>query len=446
MKIAMGRIWTKQTLFIFGPAVLLFVAITFLVYRVVDPAPPKHFIISTGEAGGNYHHYGKAYEALIKEEGIHLEVETSKGAWDNLARLGAANSKVDVAFVQDGLGSREKNPGLTSLGSVFYEPIWIFYRGKSEVTRFSQLKGQTIALGEKGGETHTMAKKLLKASGLDEKNSNYLDMTTMEEVTALKEGRVDAAFFIAETENATIKELIADPNLKLMSVDQAEAISRQIPYLHHLILPHGTYDLERNLPSKDIDLVSPTATLVVRDTIHPALVYLLLKAATKVHRGPGIFEKRHEFPTDKDFVFKLNSGAKNYYQSGAPFWLRYLPFWLATLIERFIFLIIPMAALFIPIARAIPKVMQWRIRNRIYQRYGELKFIETNIRADASPEKYTHYLEQLDRIEERVNHMKIPLDFSEYVYSLRGHIQFVRDRLERYLAKPKPLPELIVKV
>jgi TRAP-type uncharacterized transport system substrate-binding protein len=412
---------------------LVLILATTLVYRYVDPAPPKHFVISTGEEDSNYHQYGKEYQQLIEAEGIKLEVRPSKGAWDNLARLADPHSGVDVAFVQDGLGSRQKNPGIASLGSMSYEPIWIFYHGPTNFTRLIHLKGKTIAIGEHGGETHTMAKKLLKVSGVDEINSKFLETSMDEEVAALRQHTADAAFFMAPPDSKLIVELLKDPTLHLMSMDQAEAVTRQIPYLHHLVLPHGTIDLEHNIPDRDVDLVSPTATLAVRDSIHPALVYLLLKAASKVHRGPGIFEKRHEFPTDKDFAFPLHATAKNFYQSGAPFWLRYLPFWLATLVERFIFLVIPMAALIIPIIRTIPKILQWRIRNRIYQRYGELKYLEGKIRSEASQQTYQHYLEQLDHIEDRVNHMKIPLDFSEYVYSLRGHIQFVRDRLKHLI-------------
>ncbi|MGZ6480227.1 MAG: TAXI family TRAP transporter solute-binding subunit [Bdellovibrionales bacterium] len=427
------KFWTGRNLAIFGlPLALILTAIT-AVYIYVDPAPPKKFVISTGEDDGNYHHFAKQYAEIIKDEGITLVAKESEGSVDNLTALGDPKSGVDAAFVQDGLGSRKLNPGLSSLGSVFYEPIWLFYRGSGEITRFTQLKNKRIGLGEDGGEAYAMAKKLLTASGVTEANATLLELTTETELEDLQNGKIDAAFFVATADNEVIQELLKDSRVHLMSVDQADGISRQIPFLHHLKLPHGAIDLEHNIPAKDVDLVAPTATLVVRNTIHPALVYLLLKAADKTHRGPGMFEARHEFPTDKDFVFSLNPTAKNYYRSGAPFWLRYLPFWLATIVERFIFLVIPLLALIIPILRAIPRFLQWRVRKRIYQRYGELKHLESKIRAELTREKYEDYLEQLDHIEDRVSRMKIPLDFSDYVYSLRGHIHYVRDRLEALL-------------
>ncbi|MGZ3686766.1 MAG: TAXI family TRAP transporter solute-binding subunit, partial [Bdellovibrionota bacterium] len=92
---------------------------------------------------------------------------------------------------------------------------------------------------------------------------------------------------------------------------------------------------------------------------------------------------------------------------------------------------IPMLALVLPVFRAIPKFKDWRIKSRIYQRYGELKFLETQIQPDSRKEHYAEYLKKLDAIEDRVNQMKVPLDYSEHLYGLREHIHFVRGRLEQ---------------
>jgi hypothetical protein len=339
---------------------------------------------------------------------------------------------VEVAFVQDGLGHRKKDPDVTSLGSLFYEPIWVFYRtsGK-ELTRLSQLSGRKIAIGLKGGETHTMAQKLLAAGGVTEQNATWKEMSDEDGAAALRSGQVDTAFFIASANSPIIQDMIRDPKLRLMDQDQAEALTRQFPYLHHLILPHGTLDLKANLPPTDVDLLAPTATLVARKSLHPALVYLLLKAATHVHHEPGIFEKKSEFPIDKDFVFPVNAGAKEYFKAGAPFWLKYLPFWLATLMERFIFLVLPTAALVIPLLKLVPRYLNWRVRSRIYKSYGELKMLEDRIDAKASAGVISQYVTHLDQIEIQVHRSNFPVDVFDDVYLLREHIHFVRERLNR---------------
>jgi hypothetical protein len=338
--------------------------------------------------------------------------------------------------VQDGIGSAEEAPDVSSLGSLYYEPIWIFYRGPSSLTRFSQFAGKKIAIGRDGTGTQILARRLLSASGVTEKNAKFQAIESREAADELKRGTIDAALFVRTPDDPLVVELIGDKDLRLMSIDQAEAIARKTPFLHHLVLPHGAIDLGRNLPEKDIDLVSPTATLVVKDSVHSALIYLLLKAATQVHSEPGLLEKKGEFPIDKDYEFPLADEAKHFYKSGVPFWQRYLPFWLATLVDRFIILVIPALALALPLLRSVPRFLEWRVKNKIYRRYGELKFLETQIKSGATAEIYREQLNRLEAIEERVHQMKIPLNHSEHIYSLRSHIDFVRQRLQRALASP----------
>jgi len=434
-KISWDKARIKDAIIAFSPVLIIAAAFVYIVYRYVDPAPPKHVTITAGDPNGNYFAAAIKYKELMKKEGIDLEILPSKGAWDNLKRLEDPASHVEIGFVQDGLGSREKSPDVSSLGSLFYEPVWIFYRGKREVHRLTQLAGLRIAIGEMGGETHTMAKKLLNAAEVTDKNSHWLELGAEDEVTALHEGQADAAFFIASANEPMIQTLIKDPNVKLISLDQAEALTRQFPYLHHLTLPHGTFDLAKNIPSNDIELVAPTATLLARNSLHPAIIYLFLKATAKVHHQPGIFEKKSEFPEDKDFVFPINAGAKEYFKNGAPFWLRYLPFWLATLMERFIFLVLPTAAIVIPLLKLIPRFLNWRIRSRIYQGYGELKMLEDQIRGNARPEQVEEYVARLDVIENRIHQMNFPIDVFDDVYVLREHIHFVRERLDSLMAR-----------
>jgi len=214
-----------------------------------------------------------------------------------------------------------------------------------------------------------------------------------------------------------------------MNLDQAEGITRRIPYLHHLTLPRGSMDLSKNIPDSDINLVAATVTLLIKDSLHPALTYSLLKAAQQIHSEPGIFEKKNEFPSNKDFEFPIADEAQGFYKNGLPFWQKILPYWIATLIDRFILVLIPLFAVSFPVIRLIPKIYQWRMRQKIYRHYGELKFLETQVRESNTPEERESQIAELDKIEERVNALKLPLDYANHLYSLRGHIDYVRTRL-----------------
>jgi len=421
------------------PIIIVVLIAIVILYRVVDPAPANHLVISTSDGEGDYDQYAKLYQDIFKDDGIKLEIRQSTGSAENYARLKDPKSDVDVGFVQDGLGTPDDAPDLVSLGSLYYEPIWIFYhvkldRGHVPMTRFSHLLGKKIAVGHVGGGTRLLSERILKAAGVDDKNSHFVDLGWKDAATALRNGQVDAAIFLSTPEDAVIRDLIHDPDLRLMSMDQAEAVSRQIPFLHHLVLPHGAMDLKKGLPDHDIDMVSPTATLLVRDSVHPALKYLLLKAASQVHDDPGIFEKRNEFPIDKVDQFPLADEARSYYKNGIPFWQKHLPFWLATLLDRFLLIIIPIFALAFPILKSIPQAYKWRIRTRIYKLYGELKYLETAMKNEEKQGRTAaqaqDHLSELDRIEEKVKLMKVPLEFAEHLYSLRGHIDFVRLQLK----------------
>lgn len=410
---------------------LVLIVALFLLVRRLDPAPPNHLTILVGDEQSDIRSFVKQYQRILKADGVKLEVKTSSGPFDSLQKLEDDNSGISAAFVQDGLGSEDKQPSVESLGSLNYEPLWIFYRSKSEFTYFSQFMGEKIAVGRLGHGTQVLAKRLLTMSGLEPNEAELINMNSTEAAEALKSGKIDAAILMLPADSPIVHDLATQKNLKLMDVAQAEAISRKDAAFHHLILPRGSLDLESDSPHKDINLVSSTTTLLVRDDLHPALAYLLLKAAMEVHSPAGILEKKGEFPTNKDDAFSLSKDAIQFYKSGGPFWQRYLPYWLAAWFDRFILLVIPIFAFVLPLIRTIPKLYHWRMRTKIYQRYGELKFLETQIKADATNADCENYLQQINQIEERVNKMKMPQNFSEYIYSLKGHIQLIRDRVEK---------------
>lgn len=411
-------------------AAILSVVLLFFVFQHFNPAPPNHITLAVSDERSGMNSSLKHYQDILKADGVRLDIHYSKGPFDNLNLL-EDNSGVSAAFVQDGLGAYEEHPNVESLGSLYYEPIWIFYRSKNEYNYLSQLMGDKISVGRAGHGTQVLAERLLKLSGLEPNEATLMNMTSQEAATALKNGKIDVAILMLPASSPIVHELATFKNIKLMDVAQSEAISRKDMAFHHLVLPRGSLDLEADVPNKDINIVSSTTTLLVRDNLHPALSYLLLKAATEVHNPAGIFEKKGEFPNNKDDSFSLSKDAVQFYKSGGTFLQRYLPYWLAAWFDRFIFLVIPVVAFVLPLIRTLPKLYFWRLRTKIYQRYGELKFIETQIRPNATEAEKEQYLKQIQQIEDRVEKMNMPKNFSEYVYSLKGHIQFVRDRVEK---------------
>ena len=248
----------------------------------------------------------------------------------------------------------------------------------------------------------------------------------------MQQGRIDAAFIIAAEKAPVVQVLLRSPGVKVMSFSQADAYQRRFPFLSKLIMPHGVADLVRDFPPNDISLLAPTANLVVRDDLHPALQSLLLQAATEVHGKTGFFQRRGEFPAYKDPFLPLSPEASRYYKSGPSFLQRYLPFWLAVLLDRLVVLLVPIFALLIPLLRVAPAIYTWRVRSKVFRCYGELKFLEEDLKYHFNPTQLEVYRKRLDALDEEASQLRVPLGFTDLVYTLREHVNLVRRILEKH--------------
>ena len=425
-------IFTREMLEATLPSVLLICLALFFAYKFIDPAPPRKIVIATGEADLNYNAYAAIYGVYLQKEGITLEIRKTSGDSENLRLLKDADSEVDIAFIQDGVAHSEGAGSLLSLGSLYYQPVWIFCRCKANTTHLSSLKGKRIAIGYAGDGTHTLVSTLLSESGINAGNTKLLSIGGDEAATALRQGKVDAALFVDVANSGIIHELVTDKRLHMLSMDTAEAFSRKFAFMHHLLLPEGAMDLARNIPSHDVHLVAPTATLVVKESMHPALVYLMMKVIAEVHGSPSLFNTKGEFPSAKDTDFPLSTQALNFYKSGLPIIDKSLPFWAATFVNRTLIVILPLLALLIPLTKIIPMVYVWLVKRKLFRYYGELRFLDTQLQDIKTADDLQLCLEKLNEIETKVVNVKLPVPFSQYAYELRAHIELVRSKLNHH--------------
>jgi len=413
------------------PALLVIVLAFWFAYQFVKPAPPDAFVLSTGSEDGAYHAFGKRYREVLARSGITVDVRNSAGAVENLQRLADAGSDVEVALVQAGTGDRNDYPGLITLGSVYYEPVWIFYRGAPLRGQLRALRGKRIAVGAIGSGTRNLATQLLLVNEAWSPPTTIVALGGEAAAAALKKGSIDAAFFIGPPELPMIRALLQDKRVRLMSFDRAPAYTKAFPFLSAVKLPEGAVSLMRDIPPHDVMLLAPTANIVAKENLHPALVDLMMQAMAEMHGNAGVFHKAGEFPAARDEEFPLSKEAQRFYKSGPPFLQRYLPFWAATLVDRIVVLLVPILAVLIPVLRFTPSLYNWRIRSRIYRWYGELKFLELELREHYDPARAAEYLKRLDNLEERAHTRPLPVAFTADVYTLRQHIEMVRGLLRR---------------
>lgn len=412
---------------------VLFTLLVILVagYWFFHSAPPNTLIITSGDEGSAFQRHAKRYAKILEREGVTLKILPSKGSLENLKRLADPKFKVDVGFVQAGVAKDQKTEHLVSLGSISYEPLYLFCRADKTYRLLSQFEGKRLAIGEQGTGTNVLALALLALNGIKPgSTTELLEMDDQDAEKALLEGKIDGAFMMGDSASSrTMRELMKQPGITAFHFSQADAYTRRIRYLNKVVLPEGSIDLGKNIPDRTIHLLSPTVELIARADLHPALSDLLLEAATEVHGRAGRYQKKGEFPALIEHEYNLSSDAQRYYKSGKGFFYRYLPFWMASLLNRILVVIVPMLLILIPGLKSIPLIFGWRIRLRLLRWYRILLILESDLALKDAPEKRAELIQRLDRVEQAVNKMKVPASFADQFYTLRSHIAIVRARL-----------------
>ena len=412
------------------PVLLITAIAIWVAFRWVRPAPPDTIVITSGIEGSTFHTSAEKYQKILARNGVKLEILPSAGALDNLKRLSDPAFTVDVGFVQGGLAAGE-TADLVSLGSVFYQPLVVFYRGAKPLDRLYQLKGKRVTIGREGSGTRYLNLLLLKANGIELKGpTRLLDLSGAAAAEALLTHKVDAVMLLGDAASPEImRKLVHTPGIRLMDFAQADAYTRRFRYLSKLELPMGAVDFAKNMPARPLALIAPTVELIARQDLHPALSDLLIEAAREVHGPATLLQKAGEFPAPLEHEYPISDDAARYYKSGKGFLYRHLPFWVASLFDRTMVVLVPILVLLIPGLKLVPAIYQWRIRTRIYKRYGELMALERDMLAAPTPEQSAQLHKRLDEIEQHVNGIKMPLPFADQFYVLREHINFVRRRL-----------------
>jgi TRAP transporter TAXI family solute receptor len=410
-----------------------------LIARYVSPAPPRTLQMTTGAADGAYHQAALKYQAYLKDNGVKLELQISGGSVQNLERL---NAGTPVGFVQGGLGllsidpqkSDEDTP-LRSLGVIGFEPIWIFTHSAELSKNLAQgldaLAGKKVAIGAVGSGTRKVALDLLQSYGLDNQRALLSPDSGLAAAKMLADGALDAVFLIAAPQAPAVQLLLGKADIQVASLAHAEGLTRRLPYLSLVTLKAASVDPLRKIPAQDITLLTTTANLVIREDLHPALAYLLLEAARDIHKGATLLNRPGDFPHARATDFPLADEAQRYYKEGRPFLQRYLPFWLANFVQRLILILVPLLAIAIPVFKTIPSLLNFKERTRLYRRYGILLDMERDLRdRQLSAAEITTAYAQLAKVEHDISHTKFPLEFSDRVYTLRQHIDYVRGQLK----------------
>jgi hypothetical protein len=421
----------RELLISAGPLVLLAAGLLVLAYLWLAPNPPKRVTLATGPGQSAYAEFGKRYQQALKRYGIDVVLLPSGGSPANLRLL--RSGQADVGFVQGGSGERDANEdsGIVSLGSLFVEPVWLFYRAEAAkrlpaaaLTSLTQLRDLRVNVGARGSGTPYLMRRLFEANKLEPARMKLSRLDETAAAVAFLDGRLDAIVFASAPESLMVQMLLQTPGVKLMDFSQSEAYARRLPFLTPVVLPRGIVDLAADVPPHDVHLVATTTSLLAREGTHPALQQLFAQAAKDLHGPAGWFNAAGSFPNIEHTEYPVSREAERTLRGGQPFLQRWLPFWLANLVERMWLALGIIVAVLLPLSRIVPPVYEFRIRSRVFRWYGQLRDIEARLQAD--PAEAPQALHELDALDARVGRITVPLAYADELYALRNNIDVVR--------------------
>jgi TRAP-type uncharacterized transport system substrate-binding protein len=430
-----GKSWKPLVIVLPWTAIVL--AVLYIIYRLVDPLPPRHLAIAAGMAGSGYEKIARQYVRILARDGVELEVRNSAGAVENLDLLRDAASGAQAALTTFGVTQPNDADTLYSLGGIFDAAIFIFYRNPDPIALFAQFRGKRLSIGVPGSALRSLMLEVLKTTdGLDA-STHLSDLDYTQSIDALIAGEIDVAI-VPQLNGSPLQRLLDAPEIRLMNVAQAEAIAKTVPGLKHVVLWRGLISLSRDIPNSDVDLLASRNRLLVRKDLHPALQYLLLEAMREVHWAPGPFNRLGEFPAEQPNDLPLSPTAEAFYRSGPTFWQRYTSFWFTSLLNRIVFFVIPVAAMLIPVIGFAPRFFRWLYVRRINQLHRALGNVERDLAQSADRCKFVEYQTRIAEIAYAVRLLKVARPFEVDLQRLRIHLRMVQEEVSRMGALLEP--------
>ena len=419
-----------------GPVVFIVIGALAAAYWYLDPQPPKTVTLATGPDGSAYAEFGKRYASALKANGIEVVLKSTSGAADNLQML--RNGEADLGFVRGGSADpvADEEVGLMSLGSLFYEPLWLFYRTDSArtinpvtatLTALPQLKTLRINIDKQGSGVPDIMEKLFKANRIEAQNLRLSNLQPAPAVDALLAGKLDVVVLASAPQSPLVQRLLRARGIQLMDFGQSDAYARRFPFLSAVTLPRGVIDLAADMPPHDVSLLAATTSLISTDKTHPALRQLFAQSAQTVHSGAGWFNRARDFPNTRTSELPVSPEGDRAINGTVPFWQGYLPFWASNLIERMGLVLGGLLVLTLPLSKIVPPLYQFRVRSRVFRWYARLREIETKV--DARTGDDNALLDELDELDRVTHRITVPLSYTDELYALRNNIYAVRRRL-----------------
>jgi TRAP-type uncharacterized transport system substrate-binding protein len=421
--------WEQGILFRALLVPLAVIAAVWLALWYFIPAPPSTITIGAGTKGAAYEHVAANYRERLARHHVKVDIVFGRGSLETVNLLNDPKSGLDVGLMLGSVADRLKTPELVSLGRMNYAPIWFFSLNAKRVENFSQFKGKRVSLDVGSGRA---VAKVLAAYGVTPENTTFLELTSPEAIKALRSGEADVISSAGQVDSPFAQTLLRDPTVHLMDVTQADALTQLFPSLNRLVLSRGIIDLEKNIPSSDVNLISLTSVVVARANLHPEIIYLLAQTMKEEHSRGGILHRAGDFPTQTDPDLPMAEEAVDYYKNGPSYLQRYLPFWMINYTKRVAAILLTVIAIVIPIFTYGPKAYEWFVKAYLKKLYRRLRAIDARLQKVITATEVAALQSDLDQVNRAAS--ILPMRHSDMFFSMRHHIDQTRALLASRLA------------
>lgn len=258
-------------------------------------AHAQNISIATGGTGGVYYPLGGGMAAVLSKyvPGMQATAEVTGGSVDNLKLIGSGKPYIGFTMADaslDAYRGEDKFKGnkipLRTLMVLYPNRMHVVSVEGRGVAKIADLKGKRVSTGSPGSATEVMAFRVIEAAGLDkDKDLKRERLSVAESVNAIKDGKIDAFFWVGGLPTAGVTDLANTPGNKLKMVDHAEVVAAMNKKYGNLyvedVIPKAMY--------KGMDSDNKQATvmniLVVNETMDDKTAYNIVKT---------IFDKRDD--------------------------------------------------------------------------------------------------------------------------------------------------------
>ncbi len=417
---------------IYLPIILFGFVLFYFTSKFIEPAPKKELTIAAGAKNGTYFKIAQEYKTLLEKENVVVHILETKGSLHNAQLL--KEKKADIGFVQSGVLNENNNHDIQSLASIYYEPLWIFYKNEGyQINYIIELIGKKIAIGSTRSGTFDLSTRILKDNGINTSNSEFFTYDSSKAKQALINGEIDALLTVISPESSLVQELLVNPKINVLSIQRAQAYSRKYAYLTTLNLYEGTMDLYRNIPNNNMNLLAATANLVTRQGVPHELIRLLLKKVKEVHKNKSLFAQENQFPNTLNLDTQINKEALKYLRNGDSWLESIFPYWIASNMDRLKILLIPLLTLMFPLFKGVAPLYRWTMRSKIYKWYKLVNESDKKLK-NLNIDELKIELKNLETLQTTIqDHTNVPMSFMGEYYNLLMHVELIINKIKNKL-------------